>query len=170
MQAPTGAEVESVTSVGQAAGTVTVPGELGGTVSDVPAHCDVTVVLTHPGDDDHAKVRVWLPVTGWTGRFQALGGSGFVAGDSGLGLATAVKQGYAAATTDASVGGGRDSSWALNSKGQINTGLLKNFADRSQHEAAVVGKEVVDAVFGKAASYAYVNGCSTGGRQGYMAA
>jgi feruloyl esterase len=115
-------------------------------------------------------MRVWLPATGWNGRFQADGGSGYAAGDNGLGLAAAVKQGYAAATTDAGVGGGRDTSWALNSKGQINTALLENFADRSQHETAVVGKQVVGEVYGKAASYSYFNGCSTGGRQGYMEA
>ncbi|MEV4078431.1 tannase/feruloyl esterase family alpha/beta hydrolase [Nonomuraea fuscirosea] len=170
VHAPAGTKVESVTPVSQAAGTVTVPGELGGSVPDVPAYCDVTVVLTHPGDGDHAKVRVWLPATGWNGRFQALGGSAYAAGDNGLGMAAAVKQGYAAATTDAGVGEARDTSWALNSRGQVNTALLENFADRSQHETAVVGKEVVDEVYGKAASYSYFNGCSTGGRQGYMAA
>ncbi|MGW7255287.1 tannase/feruloyl esterase family alpha/beta hydrolase [Streptomyces sp. NPDC054834] len=170
VKAPAGTGVESVTAVHQAGGTVHGTGILGGTVTDVPAYCELTVTLTHPGDGDHAKVRTWLPVNGWNGRFQAIGGAAYAAGDNGVGLATAVKNGYAAATTDAGVGDVLDTGWALNSARQVNTALLKNFADRSQHELALVGKQVVDEVYGKAASYSYWNGCSTGGRQGYMEA
>ncbi|MGW5606441.1 tannase/feruloyl esterase family alpha/beta hydrolase [Streptomyces sp. NPDC003753] len=170
VKAPAGTKVESVTTLHQEGGTIQGTGVLQGTVTDVPAFCEVTVTLTHPGDGDHAKVRTWLPVSGWNGRFQGLGGAAYLAGDNNVGLATAVKNGYAATTTDAGVGDALDTSWALNSKGQVNTALLKNFASRSQHEAAVVGKEVVDAVYGKRASYSYFTGCSTGGRQGYMEA
>ncbi|MFC8381740.1 tannase/feruloyl esterase family alpha/beta hydrolase [Nocardia sp. NPDC057272] len=171
--APTGAEIESVTAVSQSAGTFSVPGQppLGNfPVPDVPAHCRVTVTLTHPGDGDHAKVEVWLPEAGWNGRFQALGGSAYAAGDNGAGLATAIKQGYAAATTNAGVGEALDTSWALNSSGQVDTALLTNFAERSQHELAIIGKQVTAEVYGTAAPYSYWNGCSTGGRQGYVEA
>ncbi|GAA2419184.1 hypothetical protein GCM10010404_92180 [Nonomuraea africana] len=105
VEAPAGAEVESVTAVSRPAGTFQVPGvpPLGGfPVPDVPARCEVTVTLTHGGD--HARVRVWLPDTGWNGRFQAAGGSAYAAGDNGAALSTGVKQGYAMATTDAGVG------------------------------------------------------------------
>ncbi|RVX45827.1 feruloyl esterase [Nonomuraea polychroma] len=174
VNAPAGTTVESVTAVSREAGTVTVPPVPPFTdvveIPDVPAYCDVTVTLTHPGVGDHAKVRIWLPETGWTGRFQALGGSAFAAGDYGAGLAGAIKSGYAAATTDAGVGTYLDTSWALNSDGEVNTALLKNFADRSQHEMAVVGKHVVKEVYGRSVSYSYWTGCSTGGRQGYMEA
>ncbi|MFE3254691.1 tannase/feruloyl esterase family alpha/beta hydrolase [Nocardia sp. NPDC059091] len=171
--APAGATVESLTATNVSAGAFQVPGSppLGGyPVPDVPAHCEVTVTLTHPGANDHAKVQVWLPESGWNGRLQAVGGAAYAAGNIGS-VATAVKQGYAAATTDAGVDtSGLDTSWALNSSGQVNTALLENFASRSVHELAVVGKQVVTDVYGHAASYAYWNGCSTGGRQGYMEA
>ncbi|WP_040811583.1 tannase/feruloyl esterase family alpha/beta hydrolase [Nocardia concava] len=171
--APEGAAVESLTATAVPAATFQVPGTppLGGyPVPEVPAHCEVTVTLTHTGANDHAKVQVWLPESGWNGRFQAVGGAAYAAGNVG-GVATAVKQGYAAATTDAGVDtSGLDTSWALNSSGQINSALLENFASRSVHELAVVGKQVVSEVYGKDASYAYWNGCSTGGRQGYMEA
>ncbi|MGW0853682.1 tannase/feruloyl esterase family alpha/beta hydrolase [Streptomyces sp. NPDC002690] len=173
VKAPAGTKVESVTAVRHEAGTVDVPPVLplpGAQIADVPAYCDVTVTLTHPGQGDHAKVRVWLPIDTWNGRLQTLGGSAFAAGDYGIGLAGAVKNGYAAATTDAGVGTYIDSSWALNDRGQVDTVLLKNFASRSEHEAAVVAKDVVGGFYGKSASYAYFNGCSTGGRQGYMEA
>jgi hypothetical protein len=170
VQAPAGTAVESVTHENNPGGTIYGTGFLGGEVEGVPAFCNVTVTLTHPGANDHAKVQVWLPQTGWNGRFQAIGGSAYAAGDNGPGLARAVKQGYAAATTDAGIGDVIDTSWALSSSGEVNTALLKNLADRSHHETAIVGKEVVRKVYGKAASYAYFNGCSTGGREGYQEA
>ncbi|MFG1663950.1 tannase/feruloyl esterase family alpha/beta hydrolase [Streptomyces sp. Y7] len=170
VKAPAGTKVESVTAVDQEGGTVNGTGVLGGSVSGVPAYCEVTVTLTHPGAGDHAKVRTWLPANGWNGRFQGLGGAAYLAGDNGVGLGTAIKNGYAAVSTDAGVGDALDTSWALNGEGRVNSALLKNFASRSQHEAVVVGKEVVDAVYGKRPAYSYFTGCSTGGRQGYMEA
>lgn len=173
LPAPAGAAVESLTATAVPAGTFQVPGTppLGGyPVADVPAHCEVTLALTHPGANDHVTVQVWLPESGWNGRFQAVGGAAYAAGNIG-GVAAAVKQGYAAGTTDAGVDtGGLDSSWALDSNGRINAALLENFSSRSAHELAVVGKQVVTEVYGHAASYSYWNGCSTGGRQGYMEA
>jgi hypothetical protein len=172
VRAPAGAEVESVTARSRPGGTVHVDITPTGPVDvpDVPAYCDVTVTLTHPGAGDHEKVTVWLPRTGWTGRFQAVGGSAYAAGDYGQNLADAIKHGYAAATTDAGVGGYVDTGWALNSEGKVNTPLLENFASRSEHDTAVVGKEVVGNVYDRPASYSYFSGCSTGGRQGYMEA
>ncbi|AQZ69584.1 unnamed protein product [[Actinomadura] parvosata subsp. kistnae] len=173
VKAPAGTTVESVTAQRHEAGTVHVPAVTplpAVDVPDVPAHCAVTVTLTHPGVDDHAKVQVWLPEQGWNGRFQAVGGSAFAAGDYGAALAGAVKAGYATATTDAGVSTYIDTAWALDDAGKVDTALLKNFADRSVHEMTLVAKQVISAVYGKPASYSYWNGCSTGGRQGYMEA
>ncbi|GAA2339742.1 tannase/feruloyl esterase family alpha/beta hydrolase [Streptomyces kunmingensis] len=170
VKAPAGTKVESVTAVRQAGGTIQGTGLLGGEVSGVPAFCQVTVSLTHPGEGDHAKVQTWLPEQEWNGRFQAIGGSAFSAGDNGVGLGAAVKNGYAVTTTDAGVGDVLDTSWVLDGKGKVNSTALKNFASRSQHEAAAVGKTVVNGVYGKRAAYSYFTGCSTGGRQGYMEA
>ncbi|QNP75469.1 tannase/feruloyl esterase family alpha/beta hydrolase [Streptomyces roseirectus] len=170
VKAPAGTEVESVTAVRRPGGTIEGDGLLGGTVSGVPAFCEVTVTLTHPGDGDHARVQTWLPEQRWNGRFQAIGGSAYRAGDNGVGLGTAVKNGYAVTTTDAGVGDVLDTGWALDGEGRVDTALLENFASRSQHEAAAVGKEVVASVYGKSAAYSYFTGCSTGGRQGYTEA
>ncbi|MCA1217354.1 tannase/feruloyl esterase family alpha/beta hydrolase [Streptomyces sp. 8L] len=170
VQAPPGTEVVSAAADSRAGGTIHGAGYLGGEVPDVPAFCEVTFTLTHPGDGDHATVRTWLPLTAWNGRFQAVGGTAFSAGDNGVGLGAAVKNGYAATTTDAGVGDVLDTGWVLNGKGQVNTALLKNFASRSQHEAAILGKAVVNSFYGKRAAFSYFTGCSTGGREGYMEA
>lgn len=82
-----------------------------------------------------------------------------------------MKSGFAVGSTDA--GHVLDfldvSSWAL-SNGKVNQPLLENFASRSVHDLAVVGKAATKQYYGRAASYSYWNGCSTGGRQGYMEA
>ncbi len=40
--------------------------------------CDVTIYLSHPGDNDNVKLSIWLPPDEkWNGRFQATGGGGF---------------------------------------------------------------------------------------------
>jgi hypothetical protein len=122
--------------------------------------------------NDRVKVTVWLPISGWTGRFQGTGGGGYAMTMNDAGLAVAVKGGYAAASTD----GGHDqdtespASWALGPDGHVNQGLLQNFASRSLHDMAVAGKAVTAQYYGRPAKYSYWDGCSTGGRQGVMEA
>lgn len=134
--------------------------------------CNVEVMLSHPGVNDQVLVQVWLPLQGWNGRFQGTGGGGWAAGAGSLGLAPAAAQGYAAVTTDAGTSNNvaDPSAWALTSAGTVNWGLLTNFASRSLHDMTVVGKAVTTQYYGKAPSYSYFNGCSTGGRQGLMMA
>ncbi|EFC81948.1 tannase/feruloyl esterase family alpha/beta hydrolase [Parafrankia sp. EUN1f] len=147
----------------------------------VPAHCEVTLSLTHPGDDDKVQVTVWLPTSTWNGRFQGTGGGGYATslqlggislGESVATLPSAVKEGYAAAATDSGIGFNplSPSAWALKADGTVNTGLLTNFAHRSIHDMTVAAKQVVASFYGQQASYSYWNGCSTGGRQGMMEA
>lgn len=172
---PSGARVVSVTAEARAAGTYTFPATPLGApapIDDVPGWCDITVTLTHPGAGDRVTVQVGLPRdrAAWSGRFQAVGGSAYQAGDFGAPLVQGVKDGYATASTDAGVGGALDASWAVTADGTVNEPLLTNFASRSVHELAVVGKAVTRQFYETPARYAYWNGCSTGGRQGYVAA
>ncbi|HTJ35657.1 MAG TPA: tannase/feruloyl esterase family alpha/beta hydrolase [Dactylosporangium sp.] len=176
VSAPAGTTVEAVTAVAHAGGTVTFPAApplhpQEETLTDVPAWCDVTVTVTHSGANDHVTIKVALPQDrkNWTGRFQATGGSAYLAGDFGSPLVAAMKAGYVAAATDAGVGANPldVSGWALTSAGTVNTPLLQDFASRSLHDMAVVGKDVARRYYGNPVTYSYWNGCSTGGRQGY---
>lgn len=171
--APAGARIEAVLAEHRPGGTVTFPAtpfSAPAPITDVPAYCQITVTLTHPGGNDRVTIAVALPDTGWTGRLQAVGGSAYTAGDFGAPLVQAVKDGYAAVTTDAGVPlTFLDTGWAL-SGGVIDKTLVTNFATRSVHESAVIGKDVTRAFYGRPVSYAYWNGCSTGGRQGYSEA
>lgn len=67
LQVP-GAEVLNVTSILQTniSGPAVPPW---GGYTNI-SFCDVTIVLTHPGGNDTVTVEVWLPTTGWNGRFQ----------------------------------------------------------------------------------------------------
>lgn len=164
-----GAEVLSVTAEQQPGGEVpSFPGFP--PVTDVPPYCEVTVVLTHPGAGDRVTVNVWLPVDGWTGRFQGVGGGGYAMSQGAFALAEAIKLGYAAAATDGGVDSDFESpaSWALGPDGRVNRELLRNFASRSLHDMTVAGKAVTAGYYGRPADYSYWNGCSTGGRQGLM--
>jgi pimeloyl-ACP methyl ester carboxylesterase len=135
--------------------------------------CNVTVTYTHPNTSDETNVQVWLPLSSWNERFIGVGGGGFSTGElGGDPISSLVYQGYAAATTD----GGHDyrnfltAPWALVSPGNVDWNLLVNYAYRSLHDMAVIGKAITRQYFGMEAKYTYWNGCSTGGRQGLVVA
>lgn len=134
--------------------------------------CNVSIHYTHPGQHDSINVEVWLPLTGWNGRFVGVGGGGYATGVGPLYLGYPVSRGYAAVNTD----GGHlpdplnASSWALSSPGNVNWALLQDFAAIALDEAATIGKNVTAAYYGSKPKYSYWNGCSTGGRQGLMMA
>ncbi len=133
-------------------------------------------------------IHIWvgLPMDGtWNGRWQSLGG-GVYAGTASLAVPTsALIDGYAGATTDTGHAGGPprfppflsflDGSFgcvnncianSAANPGQPNTALQIDFAYRSEHLMAVIGKQLVQAFYGQRPAYSYWNGCSTGGRQG----
>ncbi|KAK5048197.1 hypothetical protein LTR84_005867 [Exophiala bonariae] len=134
--------------------------------------CDVDIVLTHQGAQDQVKVKIWLPLEGWNGRFLGTGGSGFAAGLFEYSLAPAAGLGYASASTDAGLSGDPYSPelWALTADGKVNTELLVNFASRSVHDMTVAGKQISTQFYGTKPHHSYWNGCSTGGRQGLVSA
>ncbi len=177
VSAPSGTKVVSVNAEARDGGTFTFPSAFPPVdpINDVPAWCDLKVVVTHPGVNDTVNIKVSLPQDpkNWNGRFQATGGSAYSAGDVSdlsVPLISAVKGGYVGAATDAGVKSGQDASWGLTADGEVNTGLLTNFASRSVHDMAVIGKDVTAKFYQRAASYSYFTGCSTGGRQGYAEA
>jgi pimeloyl-ACP methyl ester carboxylesterase len=134
--------------------------------------CEVNVTLTHTNAVDKVLLQIWLPLNNWNGRFMAVGGSGWAAGLGDLSLAPVVAQGFAAASTNAGLSGDpvNPGLWALKDNGKVNWDLLTNFGSRSVHDLAIVGKATTAKYYGVAAKYSYWNGCSTGGRQGLVAA
>ncbi|KAF2732502.1 feruloyl esterase B precursor [Polyplosphaeria fusca] len=136
--------------------------------------CEVEIHLTHPGTDDNVRIAVWLPFTAesWNGRWQSTGGGGFTTGMFDFALGNPVKDGYAAGSTDGghSSDGYGDISWALKADKTINYNLLQNHGTRSLADMTQIGKIITKQYYGIAPHHSYWNGCSQGGRQGYMMA
>lgn len=137
--------------------------------------CEVNVTYTHPGQNDTINAMMWLPRPDtWNGRFMGVGGGGWMTGRGRPNLHRPAFDGYASIITD----GGHSSDdvessprfWGLTSPGNVNWALLQDFAAVSIDDAAILGKGIVRAFYGRPHDYSYWSGCSTGGRQGYMAA
>ena len=124
-----------------------------------PAFCRVAATLT-PTPDSDIKVEVWLPAEGWNGKLQAVGNGGWAGTISYPALATAVRAGYAAASTDT----GHATTGASFAIGHPEK--LIDYAHRSLHELSVSAKSIVTAFYGGPPKLALWNGCSTGGNQG----
>lgn len=130
----------------------------------IPAYCRVAMVLT-PTSDSHIEVELWMPVRGnWNGKYQAVGGGGWVGSFNFNGMLNALQQGYATSSTDTGHKGG-DAAFAVGHPEKV-----VDFAYRAVHEMAIKSKAIMTAFYGRGARYSYWNGCSTGGRQGIMEA
>ena len=128
----------------------------------LPAHCRVQAVLK-PSSDSHIEMEVWLPVENWNGKFQAVGNGGWAGNISYPALATALQEGYAAASNDT---GHSDAGAQF----ALNQDKLVDFAYRAMHEMTVQSKTIVGAFYNRPPQLSYYQGCSTGGRQGMMEA
>ena len=133
------------------------------TFANLPAFCRVTATLT-PSSDSDIKTEIWLPATGWNGKFLAGGNGGWAGTIPYPGLASAVMAGYAGAGTDTGHTG-NNADFALG-----HPGKLIDLAYRSIHEMTVQAKTIVNAHYGTPPKFSYYNGCSQGGRQGLAAA
>ena len=131
--------------------------------TSAPAFCRVAVTLT-PTSDSDIKVEVWMPASGWNGKFRGIGNGGFAGYISYGGLAAAVSQGYAAASTDTGHST-QGAEWALGHPEKI-----VDYGYRGVHEMTVNAKTIVKAFYGVAAKPAYFASCSNGGRQALMEA
>ena len=102
----------------------------------------------------------------WNGRFLLRGCGGFC-GDVWIERCSdAVERGYACIASDMG-----HKSTALDAKWAYNDRQAEiDFAFRATHVTAVAGKAITARYYDAAAKYNYYQGCSTGGRQGMVAA
>ena len=132
-------------------------------ITGLPDFCRVELTLT-PTSDSDIKSEVWLPLTGWNGRFQQVGNGAWAGSIQYVALADAIKRGYAAASTDAGHTG-TDASFAMG-----HPEKLKDFGYRAVHETAVQSKSTIANFYGMAPRLSYFNGCSGGGRMAFQEA
>ena len=159
------------------------------TIAGLPAFCRVTANLI-PSSDSNIKIEVWLPESGWNGRFLGTGGGGFQGVITYSELAAGIQQGFAATNSDLGTGVsgcnplfcgsdgnmGNPLAIAFGDPASPSTGLfghperIKDFGFRAIHLMTVRGKEIANAFYGQSAHKAYFAGCSTGGQNALMEA
>ncbi len=111
--------------------------------------------------------EVRMPVKDWNSKLLVTGCSNLCGILQIEGMEDVLARGYAAATTDMGhrTGDTSDARWALNSPL-----LEQDFGHRATHVTTLAAKEIVASYYGDRPDYAYFRGCSTGGRQGLVAA
>src|SRR5262245_53573522 len=149
------------------------------------AYCLVSLLY---GTNPNQNINIWvgLPLSvadggtgrlqgAWNGRTQGLGGGG-CAGVANPNVnpnvspfRPPVNAGYVASGTDTGHTGG-DCEPGVNPDGTYNLQFINDFIRNGIKQQILSAKSVAGIYYGFQAAYNYWNGCSTGGRQGYLLA
>ena len=132
-------------------------------IPNLPSFCRVIATLK-PTSDSIIEIEVWLPVSGWNGKYLAVGSGGWGGSIAYDAMADALRRGYATSATDDGHSG---------PSGDFVLGhpeKLVDFAYRADHEMTLVAKKLVHSFYGSEPSFSYWNGCSGGGREGLLQA
>src|SRR5688572_21766277 len=129
----------------------------------LPAHCKVAATLK-PSPDSHIEMELWMPTENWNGKFLAVGNGGWAGSIQTAAIAAGLRRGYATASNDTGHKGG-SAAFAMG-----HPEKLIDFGYRAMHEMAVQSKALIQAFYKRGPQLSYYHGCSTGGRQGMMAA
>jgi feruloyl esterase len=130
---------------------------------NLPSFCRVIVKLS-PSTDSDIGVEIWLPASGWNGKFLAVGSGGWGGSINYDDMADALRRGYATSATD----DGHTDRGASFIAGRPEKFI--DFAYRAEHEMTVEAKKLIKAFYGHGAWRSYWNGCSGGGREGLLQA
>ena len=131
----------------------------------LPAFCRVAGV-SEPTADSHIGFEVWLPLSGWNGRYEGAGNGGFGGSINYYRLAEAINAGYVGSSTDTGhKGTSGEVRWAAGHRERII-----DFDYRAIHETAEVAKAIISAFYGNPPTRSYFSSCSNGGRQALMEA
>ena len=139
-----------------------MPSPFGSSDAIQPGFCRVAVTMKPSGDSD-IKMEVWLPLSGWNGKFLAAGSFGWGGAILYDGLLLGLKNGYAVANNDT----GHTNE--AGSTGQFALGHPDKVVDygyRANHEMTLQAKAIIKAFYGVAPKRSYWLGCSLGGQQG----
>ncbi len=129
----------------------------------LPETCRVAATL-RPSSDSEIKMELWMPVSNWNGKYQAVGNGAFNGNINSGAMTTALARGYAASSTDTGHTGG-SASFGLGHPEKVI-----DFGWRAVHETAGASKKIIASFYGSDPKFSYWNGCSAGGRQAMQAA
>jgi Tannase and feruloyl esterase len=140
------------------------------------AFCQVDI-LFGTNTNQNINIRVGLPLnsrdggTGgvqgaWNGRTQGIGGGGC---SGSLAVNGPVNAGYVGSGNDTGHPGG-DCEPGVNTDGTYNFQFINDFIRNGMKAQVIFMKSVAKTYYDMRPAYNYWNGCSTGGRQGYVIA
>jgi len=132
-----------------------------------PARCEVQAI-TRPTKDSEIRIQIWLPTSGWNGKYLQVGNGGWAGSIDQTALVDPLQRGYAVAATDdghRSDGPLPAAPWAVG-----HPEKLIDFGHRAVHETSVQAKAILHAHFGSEQGRSYFSGCSDGGREALMEA
>ncbi len=151
------------------AGTVT-PGAAA-EFKKLPAFCRVQGAI-HPSTDSNIEFEVWMPASGWNGRYLGVGNGGFAgtinyyaAAGNAPSMTQALAAGYATSSTDTGHQAvATNADWAVGHPERVI-----DYGYRGIHLTALDAKQIISAFYSKA-PVSYFSSCSNGGRQALMEA
>ncbi len=131
----------------------------------IPAFCRVEAVAT-PTSDSHIEFEVWLPTSGWNGKFEQVGNGAFAGTIPLASMALPLYRGYATAgTDDGHEANPASAAWAIGHPEKVI-----DFGYRAVHVVSIQSQAIIAAFCGKDPKLAYFVGCSDGGREALMEA
>jgi feruloyl esterase len=132
--------------------------------ADLPAFCRVVAII-HPVPDSSIGIEVWLPVSGWNGRYQQVGNHGSAGVIQWGEMAPQLRRGFAVGATDdghiLSPTPAYDLTWAYG-----HPAKFEDQAWRAVHKLAENAKLLIAAYYAEPPRWSYFNACSNGGREG----
>jgi len=140
------------------------------------AYCQVNILFGENGNQN-INIRVGLPLnsrdggTGgvegaWNGRTQGVGGGGC---SGTLAVTAPVNARYVGSGTDGGHAGGNCEP-GVNLDGTYNVQFIQDWSRNGLKEQILFSKALATVYYAAEPQYNYWNGCSTGGRQGYLLA
>jgi hypothetical protein len=140
------------------------------------SYCQVNI-LYGENPNQNINIRIGLPLNGldggtggvlgaWNGRTQGIGGGGCA---GSLNVTGPVNAGYVGSGNDTGHTGG-DCAPGVNLDGTYNLQFINDFIRNGMKQQVLFSKAVAKTYYAKKPAYNYWNGCSTGGRQGYVLA
>ncbi|MBV9479878.1 MAG: tannase/feruloyl esterase family alpha/beta hydrolase [Acidobacteria bacterium] len=124
---------------------------------NLPAFCRV-VGISKPRPTSNIGFEVWMPISGWNHKFEQVGNGGLAGSIQYGGIAIALRQGYASASTDDGTAG--DIPDFL-----LDTNKVLDWRINAVHETAENSQAIIQAFYGGAPRHAYFTGCSKGGSE-----
>ncbi len=127
-----------------------------GTLNVKQPFCRVVAVI-----EKEIKFELWLP-DDWNGKYQQVGNGGYTGAINYPTMGGALAKGFATASTNL----GHESKNAFSADWMVgHMQRILDFGYRAHHLVSETAKRMVDAYYGKAPSYSYFVGCSSGGWQ-----